>query len=104
MATMNSRDERFRVDDVDLSLEDVEGIDWAERTQSAESFQLLHRVRAEWENADGLTMFDESMHCHVLVVRQDGRTKAPLIAPRAVLARSWRVRVAGRGQRAQSTL
>ena len=38
MTTMNSREESFGVDDIDLSSEDVEGIDWAELTQSTELF------------------------------------------------------------------
>ena len=45
MATMNSREESFGVDDIDLSSEDIEGIDWVELTQSAELFMYCVRAK-----------------------------------------------------------
>ena len=47
MATMNGREESFGVDDINLSSEDVEGIDWAELAQSAELFIYCLRAKRE---------------------------------------------------------
>ena len=49
MAAINGREKSFGVDDIDLSLEDVKGIDWAELTQSArlirDKLVSYHRFR-----------------------------------------------------------
>ena len=45
MATMNSREKSFGVDDIDLRSEDVEGINWAELTQSTKSFMYCIRAK-----------------------------------------------------------
>lgn len=50
MTTMNSREESFGVDAIDLSSENVEGIDWAELTQSAEFFMYCIRTKRKGDS------------------------------------------------------
>ena len=50
MTTMNSREESFGVDDIYLSSEDVEGIDWAELTQSVELFMYGIRTKRKGDS------------------------------------------------------